>query len=95
MEMLTGRPTDCERRSEKEIGAYDLLDSLGIVYERVDHEPAMTMELCAEIDRVLDATICKNLFLSNRQGTDFYLLMMPGCKLHKLFHAGGVFFKRG
>lgn len=83
MELLTGRPADCERRSEKEIGAYDLLDSLGIAYERVDHEPAMTMELCAEIDRVLDATICKNLFLTNRQCTNFYLLMMPGDKPFK------------
>ena len=83
MELLTGRPADMEGRSQRELGAYDFLDALGVSYERVDHEPAMTMELCAEIDRVLDATICKNLFLSNRQGTDFYLLMMPGDKPFK------------
>ena len=40
----------------------------------------MTMAVCEEIDRVLGATICKNLFLANRQGTSFYLLMMPGDK---------------
>ena len=31
----------------------------------------------------LVATICKNLFLCNRQETDFYLLMMPGGKKFK------------
>jgi Ala-tRNA(Pro) deacylase len=41
------------------------------------------MEICEEIDRVLGATICKNLFLCNRQQTDFYLLMMPGDKPFK------------
>ena len=74
---------DIEGRCEKELGAYDFLDALGITYARVDHEAAMTMEVCAEIDRVLDATICKNLFLTNRQGTDFYLLLMPGDKPFK------------
>jgi Ala-tRNA(Pro) deacylase len=41
------------------------------------------MEVCREIDLVLDALICKNLFLCNRQGTAFYLLMMPGDKPFK------------
>jgi Ala-tRNA(Pro) deacylase len=68
---------------EKEIRTYDLLDSLKISYQRVDHEPAMTMEVCAEIDKVLDAPTCKNLFLCNRQKTDFYLLMIPGDKPFK------------
>lgn len=78
-----GRPQSNEGRLEKEIRTYDFLDSLGVSYERIDHEPAMTMDICAEIDRVLDATICKNLFLCNRQQTDFYLLMMPGNKPFK------------
>lgn len=38
------------------------------------------MEACAEIDKALGGTICKNLLLCNRQQTDFYLLMMPGEK---------------
>lgn len=41
------------------------------------------MEVCYEIDSVLNATICKNLFLCNRQKTQFYLLMMPGDKPFK------------
>lgn len=83
MILVKGRPGSNEGREEKEIRVYDLLDSLGIEYERIDHEPAMTMEVCAEIDRVLDATICKNLFLCNRQETAFYLLMIPGDKPFK------------
>ena len=75
-----GRPENASGREDKEIRVYDLLDSLGIEYSRIDHEPAMTMEVCAEIDKTLAATICKNLFLCNRQETDFYLLMMPGDK---------------
>lgn len=83
MELVNGRPADCAGRLEKEIRCYDLLDSLGIDYRRIDHEAAMTMEACEEIDRVLDAVICKNLLLCNRQCTDFYLLMLPGEKHFK------------
>ena len=83
MELVTGRPVDCTGRLEKEIRCYDLLDSLGVSYQRIDHEPAMTMEACAAVDEVLDATICKNLLLCNRQCTDFYLLMIPGDKHFK------------
>ena len=80
MELQKGRPSDETCRLEKEIRTYDLLDRLGVAYERVDHEPAMTMEVCQAIDEVLQATICKNLFLCNRQETAFYLLMMPDDK---------------
>ena len=83
MELIHGRPETNEGRLPKEIRVYDLLDSLGISYERVDHEEAMTMEVCAAIDEVLEATICKNLLLCNRQGTAFYLLMLPGNKVFK------------
>ena len=82
MELVNGRP-------EKEIRVYDLLDSLGVKYQRIDHEAAMTMEACEEIDRTLSegeengVAICKNLFLCNRQATDFYLLLIPGDKPFK------------
>lgn len=80
MKLQNGRPADTTGRLEKELRCYDLLDRLGVPYERVDHAPAMTMEVCQEIDRVLNAVICKNLFLCNRQKTKFYLLLMPGDK---------------
>ena len=83
MELYHGRPEDMTGRPDKEVRVYDLLDSLGIAYDRTDHEAAMTMEDCNEIDRILDVIICKNLFLCNRQKTKFYLLMMPGDKVFK------------
>ena len=83
MELVNGRPATNEGRLEKEIRCYDLLDKLGVDFQRIDHEAAMTMEACVEIDKVLDATICKNLLLCNRQCTAFYLLMIPGDKQFK------------
>ena len=83
MELVNGRPETNEGRLEKEIRCYDLLDNLGVEFQRIDHEPAMTMEACAEVDKVLDATICKNLLLCNRQCTDFYMLMIVGEKHFK------------
>ena len=83
MELVSGRPSNLEGRLDKETRVYDFLDDLGIEYMRVDHEPADNMEVCKAIDEVLEATICKNLFLCNRQQTAFYLLMMPGDKPFK------------
>ena len=83
MELYKGRPEDTAGRQEREIRVYDFLDSLGVIYQRIDHEAAMTMEACEEIDRTLEATICKNLLLCNRQETQFYLLMLPGDKVFK------------
>ena len=83
MELVNGRPETNEGRLEKEIRCYDLLDRLGVEFQRIDHEAAMTMEACAAIDEVLDATICKNLLLCNRQNTAFYLLLIPGDKVFK------------
>ena len=83
MKLLFGRPDTTDNRLDREIRVYDFLDKLGIAYERVDHAPAETMEVCKAIDEVLGAKICKNLFLCNRQKTVFYLLMMPGDKPFK------------
>ena len=83
MELYSGRPENTEGRLEREIRTYDFLDRLGITYQRTDHERADNMEACNAIDAVLGVIICKNLFLCNRQGTVFYLLMMPGDKKFK------------
>ena len=67
----------------QEAAAFDLLDRLGIEYDRVSHDAAFNMELCAEVGRALDVSVCKNLFLCNRQKTQFYLLcMMPDKPFH-------------
>ena len=83
MKLEFGRPATNEGRLDKEIRCYDLLDSLGIEYGRVDHEPAMTMEACIAVDEALGATMCKNLMLCNRQCTVFYMLLTPGEKVFK------------
>ncbi len=83
MTLLQGRPADCTGRLEKEVRVYDFLDKLGVSYQRIDHDAAMTMEACAAIDAALEATICKNLLLCNRQNTEFYLLLLPGDKPFK------------
>lgn len=85
MELQKGRPENTDNRLDKEIRVYVFLDKLGVQYQRIDHEAAMTMEACEEIDHALgdNTTICKNLFLCNRQETDFYLLLMPGDKPFK------------
>ena len=66
--LYEGRPADESGRSEREIRTYDCLDQLGIEYGRMDHDPV---------------NICKNLFLTNRKKTEFFLLMMPGLKTFK------------
>ena len=57
-----------------------MLESLGIEYDRVTSDPADNMEKCAAVSAVLGMPICKNLFLCNRQKTNFYLLLMPADK---------------
>ena len=83
--LYKGRPETNEGRLDKEIRCYDLLDSLGMEYWRTDHPDAQafTMEACRDIDAVLGAVVCKNLFLTNRQHTAYYLLLMPGDKVFK------------
>ena len=85
MELFHGTPADLTGRSGREIRSYEYLDRLGISFDRTDHpdEPATTMEICEKVDAVLNVHICKNLFLCNRQQTNFYLLIMPGDKVFK------------
>jgi len=79
--LYTGRPEG--ERLPRELACYDLLDSLSIPYTRVDHEHADTIAHCQEVETYLKAQICKNLFLCNKQQSDFYLLMTPGDKPFK------------
>ncbi len=79
--LFTARPTD--QRIPQELAIYDRMDQLDIPHFRVDHDHADTMEDCLLIEETLGAPICKNLFLCNRQQTQFYLLLMPGDKPFK------------
>lgn len=86
-----GSPGDVSNRLDKEKRCYKLLDDLKLEYYRCDHPNANanTMEDCLEIDSILEAVVCKNLFLCNRQHTQFYLLMMPGDKIFKTKELSG------
>lgn len=81
IKLYKGRPEDS--RIPKEERCYQLLDSLGIEFERADHDFADTIEACHEVEKVLGCEICKNLLLTNRQMTEVYLLLMPGDKPFK------------
>ncbi|MCQ2208645.1 MAG: prolyl-tRNA synthetase associated domain-containing protein [Paludibacteraceae bacterium] len=83
MEIFDGQPNNLTNRSEAEVNVYSLLHNLGIQYQTLGHEAAHAMEQCAEVEKVLGAPICKNLFLCNRQQTQFYLVMLPGDKVFK------------
>ena len=77
-EVFHGAPED--ERMETEQKCYELLAQLAIPYDRVDHDSADTMEDCAAISQMLGADICKNLLLTPRNRSAFYLLCMPGDK---------------
>ena len=69
-----------ENLSDIENNAYELLEKLDIEFKALVHDETATMEACEDVEKVLDINICKNLFLANRQNTDFYLLIMEGNK---------------
>ena len=91
MELLHGAPVNTEGRQDREIRAYKLLEEAGVDFLRTDHpdEPATSMEVCEKVDAVLEVRICKNLFLCNRQKTNFYLIVMPGDKPFKTKELSG------
>ena len=78
--LYDGRPADCAGRDAVETACYDFLDGLGVPYQRVDHSETPSIEACGEVEQLLGIEICKNLFLCNRQKTQFTLLIMPGAK---------------
>lgn len=90
--IYNGAPENAAERAEVETACYEFLGRLGVPFFRVDHDEADTIEKCIEIEKIIGVGICKNLFLCNRQKTDFYLLMMDG---HKSFRTADVSKKLG
>ena len=60
--------------------AFRTLGELGIEYERVDTDEAVSMELCELIDEKLGARIVKTLLVCDRKQTNFYLYITTGDK---------------
>lgn len=83
--LLKGSEGDLSKREERELRCYRMLDDLQIEYERADHPmlEAASMQICGQVDEILNVRISKNLLLCNRQETEFYLLIMPADKPFK------------
>ncbi len=73
-----GRPNS--ERNPAENAVYDYLEKHNISFDRVDHDSTDTIESCLEVEVMLNAHICKNLFLHNSAKTEYTLLMMYGKK---------------
>ena len=84
IKIYNGRPTEGnEVRTEAETTVYDFLDSTGIAYTTLCHPAAFTMEACEAVRQAIGAPVFKNLFLTNRQQTLYFLLMIPADKPFK------------
>lgn len=59
---------------------YQALKKLGIPYERVETDEAITMEDCVAIDEKLKMKMVKTLFLTNKQQAAFYVFVTTGEK---------------
>lgn len=79
----TTAPIEKSGRLEKEMRVYELLDELEVSFIRIDHDVTASIEECHEVEKLLEITICKNLFLCTANKSQFYLLMMPGEKKFK------------
>lgn len=75
--LYAGRPADVTGRPASEVAVYDALDALGVTYTTLWHPSVFTMEECEAVRRRIGAPVFKNLFLTNKQSTLFFLLMMP------------------
>lgn len=80
--LFDGRPVGMEC-IPVELKTYDFLDNLNIDYKTLKHPAAFTIEECNKVRDCIKAPVFKNLFLTNKQQTQFYLLVMPGEKIFK------------
>ena len=84
VKIYDGRPTeDDENRTMAETAVYDFLDSAGVAYTTLCHPAAFTMEECEAVRKAIGAPVFKNLFLTNKQQTLYFLLMIPADKPFK------------
>ncbi len=89
MTIYDGRPEDGVARTDAELAVYELLDGLGVGYRTCVHPAAFTMEECEAVRAAIGAPVFKNLFLTNRQQTQYYLLMLPADKPFKTKYLSG------
>ncbi len=68
---------------EREIAPIEALEKAKVPFIRLAHPAAETMELCRGIGEEYGASHCKNLFLTNKRGDDFFLLLMDAEKPYR------------
>ena len=66
--------------SEKEKQVYDVLNDLGIPYDRHGHPPVYTVEEAEKQWTDIIGAHCKNLFLRNKKGNRHYLVILEASK---------------
>lgn len=54
---------------------YEVLDKLNIKYKEIKHEAVFTIEQAYTIKEKIDGIGCKNLFLTNKKG-NYYLILL-------------------
>ena len=59
----------------------DKLNELGIAFQIVGHEPALTTEQADSFIEEIDGVRTKTMFLTNKKKTQFYLLIMDDQKM--------------
>ncbi|MEK7571236.1 MAG: prolyl-tRNA synthetase associated domain-containing protein [Patescibacteria group bacterium] len=59
---------------------YSTLDTLRISYKKIEHSAVFTVEEANTIDRDITAGHSKNLFLKNKKGTAYYLVVVQSDK---------------
>jgi Ala-tRNA(Pro) deacylase len=67
--------------SEKEKRVYEVLDELGISYNRHEHPPVYTVEEAEKQWTDIIGAHCKNLFLRNKKGNRHYLVILEASKV--------------
>lgn len=77
-EIQTTAPEQFSTALQKRV--YQVLEELGIPFERVETDEVITMEDCAAVNEKLHMDMVKTLFLCNRQQTAFYLFITRGDK---------------
>ena len=86
IKIYDGRPTEDganRKMTADEAAVYDFLDGTGVEYTTLCHPAAFTIEECEAVRRAAGAPVFKNLFLTNRQQTLYFLLMLPAGKPFK------------
>ncbi len=65
---------------------YELLDTLGVKYEYIEHPAAPTIEIAKQYWAGHEAQHCKNLFFRNHKGNKHYLVIL-NCDMQMDIHS--------